>query len=852
MFKANATHNRSGSITYKHLYGTTYEFTVTTCTKTSSEADRPELVIQYGDGALDTIPRLEDEIEFLVGYDVQINYYKGVHTYTGASTYTISVEDPNRNAGVLNITNSVDKVFCIQTELVISPFIGSPNNSLLIEDCPCPKFGCVNEIFCFNLSAYDPDGDSLSYELIPCKGENCLDMIIPNVYQYPHDVAGGIISIDPVTGTVCWDSPGFMGIYNIAIRISEWRQGVYVGSVIQDMQFDIVACTHEAPEVELIPDTCIFAGDVLNIPVTATDAEDNVSLFATGSVFNLSDNPATFPPSSGFLTATSTFSWSPNCDNASNIPYSVLIHAEDDNSIQLTDLEPFTIKVNIRPVENVTVSPVGSSMEINWDSSPCAGSYNIYRSTDSSTYVSECCEPGTPGYMGYEYIGNTTSTNYTDNGTLIVGNKYCYLVTVVSENGVESCVSEQDCASLKFETPILTNVTIVSTDLSAGEDSVLWAYPKELNTVVFPGPYQYRLYRSQGYSGGTETLVYTSATYPNIDNPDTLFFDTGLNTEEFPYTYRVELFSDGDLVGSSITASSIYASTIPNDNQLEITWEDNTPWSNTLYEVYKEVPSGSGSFVLIGTTSNQSYVDDSLVNGATYCYKVKSIGGYSAPGIVNPIINWSQITCGSPYDFTPPCPPVIGINADCELEETYLNWSNPNNNCADDVTRYNLYFAPFEGDSLEFLVQLNSAIDTAYVHSGRGSVAGCYYVTALDSVQYNNESDPSNIVCIDNCDGYYELPNIFTPDNSSANDIFHPLLPYKFVEEIDLKIYNRWGDLVFETTDPMINWDGSDIISGKPLADGVYFYTITVYEIKLSGLVPKSFQGIIHISNSQY
>jgi len=55
---AHATHNRSGEITYRHLYGNTYEFTITTCTKLSSEANRIDLEINYGDGTIDTIPRV--------------------------------------------------------------------------------------------------------------------------------------------------------------------------------------------------------------------------------------------------------------------------------------------------------------------------------------------------------------------------------------------------------------------------------------------------------------------------------------------------------------------------------------------------------------------------------------------------------------------------------------------------------------------------------------------------------------------------------------------------------------------------------------------------------------------------
>src|SRR5690606_116738 len=145
-------------------------------------------------------------------------------------------------------------------------------------------------------------------------------------------------------------------------------------------------------------------------------------------------------------------------------------------------------------------------------------------------------------------------------------------------------------------------------------------------------------------------------------------------------------------------------------------------------------------------------------------YKVKTIGEYTSDGIAKPLINWSQEICGEPFDFTPPCAPKLVISGDCDKEETYLNWTNPNLSCADDVTRYNLYFAAFQVDSLELLASFDSPLDTSFTHDGRGSIAGCYYITALDSIQYNNESLPSNMVCIDNCDGYYVLPNVFTPN----------------------------------------------------------------------------------------
>ena len=71
---AGATHNRSGAITFVHISGYTYEFTISTCTKSSSDADRPELEVLWGDGSLDTIPR--ESIQQIT-FDVQKKHLCG-------------------------------------------------------------------------------------------------------------------------------------------------------------------------------------------------------------------------------------------------------------------------------------------------------------------------------------------------------------------------------------------------------------------------------------------------------------------------------------------------------------------------------------------------------------------------------------------------------------------------------------------------------------------------------------------------------------------------------------------------------------------------------------------------------
>jgi Fibronectin type 3 domain-containing protein len=285
------------------------------------------------------------------------------------------------------------------------------------------------------------------------------------------------------------------------------------------------------------------------------------------------------------------------------------------------------------------------------------------------------------------------------------------------------------------------------------------------------------------------------------------------------------------LIGDAEVSTSIYLDIGETDNTLNLSWSDSTPWINDQYHIFRK--NSLGTFDSIGLSYNKGYSDTGLANGNEYCYKVKSYGAYSDTNIYSPLINWSQEKCGTPIDTIPPCPPEINVYNYCEdvpedIWQTHhyynqVSWPKMTLACADDITQYNIYYKANQFLNYEFIASLTNKNDTSYIHDGLlSSVAGCYYVTAIDS--YYNESISSNKVCVDNCP-VYNLPNIFTPNGDKANDIFTPFMPYRFIDHIILKVYNRWGNLVFETKDADINWDGNNLLTGKKLQSGIYFYT---------------------------
>lgn len=107
--------------------------------------------------------------------------------------------------------------------------------------------------FYHNIGAVDADGDSLSYEITPCRVGN--GQTIPG-YSYPEAGFNGSFTINPVTGLLTWCSPQFLDEYNIAIIVKEWRKnssGVpqVIGYVLRDMQvvvkFGVVSVSETTP-----------------------------------------------------------------------------------------------------------------------------------------------------------------------------------------------------------------------------------------------------------------------------------------------------------------------------------------------------------------------------------------------------------------------------------------------------------------------------------------------------------------------------------------------------------------------------------------------------------------------------
>lgn len=851
---AQATHNRAGEITFKHISGFTYEASFVIYSDPASQASqRTTVEICWGDEGVcnqNTLTELNVRTVTRLNSKVQRNEWRARHTYNGSGSYKITLTDPARNAGVANISNSVSVPLYLETTLRISPFQNVVNNSPVLLNFPIDE-GCIDRLFVHNPGAVDPDGDSLAYEIdksrttggVPADG-----------FIFPP--ASNSISVDPITGDLIWDRPNQLGSYNVAMRIKEYRNGVLIGNVMRDMQIDIEMCSNRPPEIMVEAEHCVTANELLVFEVDAFDpdissSENQVTLTSTGLPYGLASSPATFLEPAAAKIVKGTFAWIPACEQIQKRPYNVLFKAVDNGFPNLTAYKTNNISVLAPAVENFSAVLNFKAVTLSWDSLDCKNGerFEIYRRLNPTGFIPDTCEVGVPNRLGYEKIAtlaNISETNYIDNNQgqgLRSGRTYCYLIISVHEDGSESYASAEVCVTVPKLDPIMTKASINVTDEVNGVVDIQWSTPDTIASSVFPPPYRYIIQYLQ------------NNTFNNLDSLDGLldtnYTHSALNTVDIPHTYRVQLFSLGSgrkLINSAASATTPFLGGQGDDETITLTIQDNVPWRVDSTAIFKFNPSTT-AYDSIAVVQGNSYTDSNeLENGVNYCYRFKRFGSYDITTIDLPLINFSQELCLEPSDRTPPCTPVLDSDYNCERGSLTLSWEVPIFNCSEfnDIAGFRIFLLNNDSAITEVYSEINdrNQRDISYqIDPQFASLANCYAIVAVDSS--GNESERSNVICLETCP-VYELPNVFTPNGDSINDILVPT-PYRYVSSIDLNIFDRWGRKVFETNNPDINWNGEIQGTNELVSDGVLYYTCIVFERRREGITPRELKGTITV-----
>jgi gliding motility-associated-like protein len=90
--------------------------------------------------------------------------------------------------------------------------------------------------------------------------------------------------------------------------------------------------------------------------------------------------------------------------------------------------------------------------------------------------------------------------------------------------------------------------------------------------------------------------------------------------------------------------------------------------------------------------------------------------------------------------------------------------------------------------------------------------------------------------------GSLYVPTAFTPNADTRNDVFKPEYTNIQREHYLLRIYDRWGAKMFETTDPDQGWDGR--VNGKMQPVGVYVWQVNARIVNGDDV---EYHGVVHL-----
>ena len=110
-----------------------------------------------------------------------------------------------------------------------------------------------------------------------------------------------------------------------------------------------------------------------------------------------------------------------------------------------------------------------------------------------------------------------------------------------------------------------------------------------------------------------------------------------------------------------------------------------------------------------------------------------------------------------------------------------------------------------------------------------GSPKAAPYVTTIYKVKATNDfcsAEDEVLITIDRClkELPFKIPQIYTPNEDGTNDVWE-LIDIDYFPKSSITIFNRWGDIVYEKTPYLNEWNGKNIV-GDNLPDGTYYYVI--------------------------
>ncbi len=455
------------------------------------------------------------------------------------------------------------------------------------------------------------------------------------------------------------------------------------------------------------------------------------------------------------------------------------------------------VKDSMAPAKSklLYVSVVDSNtIRVVWQKStiPYFGTYTLVR--DSVPYVA--------------YSRNDTLYTDSDIGASMINanlRSYCYSLSTSSDCGKSSLDPQVHC-SIWLTAKALNGISI------------------QLNWTPYNGWYNlagYKIYRS--IDGGLYNYL------ADVNASTNSYVDGDLCAHN--YCYRIDAIrASASYVASSNTAcarppyifqsNALYlnSATVDTGNQVQVFWQKTIQLNPSEYIVDRFDPQFGWNYGYVNTTDTTITDAKVNVNIENYIYRVRDA---DKCGNTSPLSNIGK---------------TILLGNFIKDDKIALSWNNyaqwPNG------IKNSLVQRKYHQKDFSTVASVPGT-DTSFIYSDilpQSDTDYCFRIISF--AKGTGDSSVSNITCATLPSRVF-VANAFTPNNDGLNDTWSPstLFINDYVDKINsysIKIFDRWGEKVFESDKITDSWDGTR--DGSKAAAGVY-----IYILKAQGLDGKSF-----------
>lgn len=758
-----------------------------------------------------------------------------------AGGYTISYQRCCRRPDVVNIVDPGDTGLTLTTNIPGSANNYFINSSPRFTNYP-PLVLCNNDDLVFDHSATDPDGDQLFYELItpysgatdfapqpnPAPPPNYGPIFWATNFNALNPLGpGATISINPTTG-VLTTNPELTGLFVIGIRVKEFRNGVLIGQTDRDFIFKVINCniTLQAiltPQAEMTTFVSFCEGATINFENESYGATSYAWDF--GVTNSTTDISVQFEPSFTFP--------------APGI-YNVTLIANPGWPCTDTSVQVFEVNENLQVnyIVNDSLCLFENSFDFNGSFIGPAGTTFAYDfGANASITTSTQLDVNDVSFTTSGFIPVTLTGSFGPCLRTFTDSVYIYPGSAADFSFPQGA----ECGGL----------TVNFTNNSTNAEGNNWDFGvinsnADVSTIVNPS-FTFPI-------GGTYDVTL-------IVNNNNICNDTLIQ----PITVYESLFVDFTHNDSlCITENSFnFDGTVSGPpNITVITWEFGANASiqtSNQEDVNNVVYSQPGIFPVTLTasfnacsetiTSNvtvfrEPYINfgiDSNLRCAPYLAQFIDLSISDTPiqylwdfgdGSTSTLQNPSHIyTLPGIYDVSLEIQTDEGCIAALEMIKPNFLEVHPS-----PISQFSVSpeITDICNSRITFTDLSSGAISYVYFFNDKGKGISelqnpIYYYTT------NGQKYPQQIVtnefgCTDTSFvGLYiepftvYIPNTFTPDGDEFNNIFNAVI-YLEVSSWSFKVFDRWGELLFESNDPEFGWDGT--YGGKLVQDDTYTYIL--------------------------